>query len=117
MGRKLNIKRISKAEWLDAALNALEEGGIDAVRIERLAKKLGTSRSGFYWHFRSLENLKKDILEYWKYEFTDVVVQNYSTARKSPLVPPKADIPSFLNRDRHISPGDGCVGICLPLGR
>ena len=46
MGKKTNIRRISKAEWLDAALNALEEGGIDAVRIERLAKKLGTSRRG-----------------------------------------------------------------------
>ena len=103
MGKKTNIKRTSKAEWLDAALNALEEGGIDAVRIERLAKKLGTSRSGFYWHFRNLDNLKNDILEYWKYEFTDVVVQNYSTVRNSPEanLTEIADMIAKLGLNRH----------------
>ena len=50
---KLNKKnRISKAEWLEAAMSVLETEGINAVKIERLAKVLKTSRSGFYWHFQ-----------------------------------------------------------------
>jgi AcrR family transcriptional regulator len=41
---------VSKNQWLAKALEALESGGVDGVKIEKLARALGISRSGFYWH-------------------------------------------------------------------
>lgn len=52
--------------WLDAAFDALAEGGIDAVRIERLAKSLGVTRGSFYWHFKDREALHKAMLKEWR---------------------------------------------------
>ena len=77
MAKKIASKRISKAEWLEQGLEILEKEGIDAVKIERLAKALSTSRSGFYWHFLDRNNLLQEILNYWQYEYTEVVITKY----------------------------------------
>jgi AcrR family transcriptional regulator len=71
-----NIKHITKEEWLTCALNVLESTGIDGVRIEKLARQLGVSRSGFYWHFKDRQDLLTHILEYWAHEYTEVVTDN-----------------------------------------
>jgi AcrR family transcriptional regulator len=72
----MNKKRTSKAEWLEKALEVLEVEGISGVKIDRLAKQLETSRSGFYWHFKDRQDLLNNLLEYWKHEYTEVVVDS-----------------------------------------
>ena len=63
MGRRQTKKRVSKGEWLDMALDILTHEGIEGVRIERLADRLGISKSGFYWHFRDRDDLYRQLLE------------------------------------------------------
>ncbi|WP_170481777.1 TetR/AcrR family transcriptional regulator [Ruegeria arenilitoris] len=58
-------KRVSKQDWLNAALDLLRAGGIEAVRVERLADKLNVAKSGFYYHFRDRTDLHKALLDYW----------------------------------------------------
>ncbi len=69
-------KRITKAQWLDCALAALESGGIESVRVGKLARLLGVARSGFYWHFKNRQDLLNHMLEYWAHEYTGAVTQN-----------------------------------------
>jgi AcrR family transcriptional regulator len=68
-------KRVSKDEWLARALEILAVEGVQGIRIERLARDLKISKSGFYWHFRDRQELLNQVLEYWAYEFTEVVIQ------------------------------------------
>ena len=70
------MKRVSKAEWLSKALALLEKEGPEAVRVERLARELGISKSGFYWHFKDREELRAEMVRYWASEFTKVVTTN-----------------------------------------
>ncbi len=77
-------KRVSKADWLEKALDILEKDGIDAVKIERLAKELKVSRSGFYWHFKDRKLLIKAMAEYWEEEFTAVVTANRNLLEGKP---------------------------------
>lgn len=58
-------KRRSKQDWLDAALELLQTGGIEAVRVERLADMLGIAKSGFYYHFRDRADLRSSLLRHW----------------------------------------------------
>lgn len=58
--------RVSKTDWLNAALDVLRESGIEAVRVERLADKLNVSKSGFYYHFNGRADLSAALLEHWK---------------------------------------------------
>jgi AcrR family transcriptional regulator len=61
--------------WLDAAFEALLEGGVDAVRIQPLGKRIKLSRTSFYWFFRDREELLAALVERWKAKNTPAIVQ------------------------------------------
>jgi len=67
---------VSKAQWLEAALMRLSDNGVADITIEGLAKDLGIAKSGFYWHFKSREELLDALLDYWVHEITGVVTDN-----------------------------------------
>src|SRR5882757_9672921 len=52
--------------WLDTARQALIEEGTAGVEINKLAKRLGSSRSGFYWFFKDRAQLLEELLAYWE---------------------------------------------------
>lgn len=53
-------------DWLQAAFTRLSEQGIDAVRVEVLARDLGVSKGSFYWHFRARRDLLERMLSRWE---------------------------------------------------
>ena len=63
-------KRTTKADWFEAALRVLRTEGHSSVRVERLARDLDISKSGFYWHFRDRRDLELQLLDYWAHEYT-----------------------------------------------
>jgi AcrR family transcriptional regulator len=75
MSQKIR-RGISKAEWLEAGLHALSEGGISAITVEGLAKALGIAKAGFYWHFKNRDDLLRQLLDYWLHEITEVASEN-----------------------------------------
>ncbi len=70
------MQRISKAQWLETALDVLVTDGIDGVRVEVLAKRLHISKSGFYWHFQNREDLLRTLLDHWRHEITEIISMN-----------------------------------------
>ena len=67
--------RTPRRRWIDEGLRALAAGGPDAVRIEPLAKALGVTRGGFYWHFEDREALLAEMLDTWERAATDEVIE------------------------------------------
>lgn len=57
---------LDAAAWIEAALDLLAEGGIDAVRVDPLAKRLGITRGSFYWHFKDRAALHQAMLKQWR---------------------------------------------------
>lgn len=51
--------------WIAAALDALAADGIDAVRVEPLAKVLRVTKGSFYWHFADRRALIDAMLSQW----------------------------------------------------
>ncbi|SLN43950.1 Bacterial regulatory proteins, tetR family [Roseivivax jejudonensis] len=62
--------RGSRALWLDTARAAFVESGLDAVKIQPLAARLGLSRTSFYWFFRDRAALLDALLETWEAQNT-----------------------------------------------
>lgn len=60
--------------WLDAAYQALIEGGVDAVKILPLASRLGLARTSFYWFFRDRDELLAALADRWARTNTGALV-------------------------------------------
>src|SRR3981189_1316395 len=72
-GGPTNRKRqrpLGREIWLETARQALIQEGTAGVEINRLAKRLGVSRGGFYWFFKDRAQLLEKLLEYWVHTST-----------------------------------------------
>lgn len=58
--------RTPRGSWVEEGLQALARGGPDAVRVDSLAKALGVTRGGFYWHFDNRAALLEEMLDEWE---------------------------------------------------
>jgi AcrR family transcriptional regulator len=65
---------LSAERWRAAALEALADGGVATVAIEPLAKRLGVTKGGGYWHFENREALLSAALDEWKTRTAEVVI-------------------------------------------
>jgi AcrR family transcriptional regulator len=61
--------------WIDEGLNALADGGPDAVRIEPLARALGVTKGGFYGQFGDRGALLEEMLDTWERTMVDEVIE------------------------------------------
>lgn len=57
---------LDRAAWIAAALNIVAQDGIDGLRVESLAKKLGVTKGSFYWHFKDRRDLIDAVLDDWR---------------------------------------------------
>ncbi|WP_031147908.1 TetR/AcrR family transcriptional regulator [Streptomyces erythrochromogenes] len=66
--------RTPREQWIEEGLRALAAGGVDAVRIEALAKALGVTKGGFYGYFADRDALMAGMLDTWERESVDDVI-------------------------------------------
>jgi len=69
------LTRTPRSSWIDEALRAFAAGGPDAVRIEPLARALGVTKGGFYWHFDDRSALLEEMLDTWEQMSVDEVIE------------------------------------------
>ncbi len=69
------LTRTPRSSWIEEGLRALGSGGPEAVRIEPLARALGISKGGFYWHFSDRQSLLEEMLDAWERTMVDEVIE------------------------------------------
>lgn len=75
---------LTREDWIHAAQRVLVKGGVDAVRVDTLAKELKITRGSFYYHFKSRGELLEGILSNWRARATEDVIHHLSHAQPSP---------------------------------
>ena len=65
---------LSASDWINAAMEAIVEGGIAGVAIEPLAARLGATKGSFYHHFHNRDALIVAALEDWERQQTEAVI-------------------------------------------
>jgi AcrR family transcriptional regulator len=75
--------KAGRPDWIMAALTLLGRGGIDAVRVEPLAEKLGVTKGSFYWHFKDRDALHAAMLEAWQAGTTQNVIDRVEKESRS----------------------------------
>jgi AcrR family transcriptional regulator len=86
--------------WTHAALTILARNGIEAVRVERLAKMLGVTKGSFYWHFKDRPALLDEMLRSWRQRATLSIIDRLERSD----VPPAERLRELLKLMRH-TPG------------
>ena len=85
--------RLDRDAWIDAGLDALEQGGVAAIAVVPLARALGVTRGSFYWHFASREELLAAVVARWERDHGDAVLDALEQ-----LADPRARLTELLTR-------------------
>ncbi len=66
--------RLSPDDWIFAGFNALAEHGPSALKAEVLARRVGSSKGSFYWHFPDVAGFHRAMMELWEQRaVTDII--------------------------------------------
>jgi AcrR family transcriptional regulator len=70
-----SLSRPGRDRWIDAAFDALADGGLDAVAVEPLGARLGVTKGSFYWHFRDRAALVEALVETFESRGADTPIR------------------------------------------
>lgn len=104
--------RLSREDWILAALRAVSRQGVSGIAVEPLAKSLGTTKGSFYWHFQNRGELVMAALERWEREGTEVVI-----ATLSPLDDARVRLRRLFEALFVTQPPQPAGGAALQVGR
>jgi AcrR family transcriptional regulator len=76
--------QLTPKDWVDAATELLVRKSVDAVNVDALAKTLGVTRGSFYWHFADREALLTEMLERWRDDATQQVIDRFEREGVTP---------------------------------
>ena len=84
MVKKKKHGRLSRDDWLQAALETMRSAGVDGVKVAPLARRLDVTTGSFYWHFKNRRELLEDLLGYWERTRTDAAIEEAKRFEGSP---------------------------------
>jgi AcrR family transcriptional regulator len=76
--------QLGREDWVRAAIAALARGGVEAVRVEPLARRLRVTKGSFYWHFRDRPELLNALLDTWEARGTLAVIERVESLGGGP---------------------------------
>ncbi|BAU12431.1 transcriptional regulator [Leptolyngbya sp. NIES-3755] len=79
MDRKDETSNLTRQDWINQGLRTLAAGGVEAVRVEPLAKSMKVTKGSFYWHFKNREDLLEAILQEWIKLQTNSIIDQVET--------------------------------------
>lgn len=72
---KKETTKLGRKDWIKQGLKVLGESGVEAVRVEPLAKLMNVTKGSFYWHFKNREELLEALLQEWVNIQTEGIIQ------------------------------------------
>lgn len=82
--RTKEARRLLAEDWIAAALDTLAVSGVDAVRVESLARDLSVTKGSFYWHFADRSALLSAMLGSWRRRATLAIIERLERTEESP---------------------------------
>lgn len=67
-------QRLSPEDWIFCGFNTLADQGPSALKAEVLARRLGTTKGSFYWHFKDVADFHAAMMALWEQRaVTDII--------------------------------------------
>src|SRR5580765_3868076 len=65
---------VTREQWLDAGLARFGEHGLAGLKVEAMARTLGSSKAGFYWYFKSRPAYEHALFAHWRTVETERII-------------------------------------------
>jgi AcrR family transcriptional regulator len=78
-------RRLSRDDWVSAAIAAIGDSGVGAVAVEPLAARLGATKGSFYWHFPNRDALLEAALAAWVEATSTAIIDEIERSTSDPL--------------------------------
>ncbi len=75
---------LSEGDWVAAGTDLLAKENVRGVQIPALCQRLGVTKGSFYWHFGSLADLLRRLLEHWRQRATLEIITRLTDAAPDP---------------------------------
>lgn len=91
-----------KDRWLDEGIRVLAEQGVSAVRVDRIATRLGVTKGSFHHHFRGVADYHRSLLARYRTEALNGIDQAIGAVSR--LSPERAltQLPTTFAFDRRL---------------
>ncbi|WOH67024.1 TetR/AcrR family transcriptional regulator [Bradyrhizobium sp. BWA-3-5] len=89
---------VHSERWIEAGLEEIARTGVEGVRVEVLAKKLGVTKGGFYRRFRDRAALLEAMLQHWSAGRIAAIEKHTSLGGATARERLKALIPQYSER-------------------
>jgi AcrR family transcriptional regulator len=86
----------TEQEWIALGLQLFSTGGEQSLVVEQLAKLLGSSKTSFYWYFKSRPAFVQRIVEYWRELATTSIISHIEANRNAAPIDQAAGLLSFM---------------------
>jgi AcrR family transcriptional regulator len=87
-------------DWELAAIEAIRHGGLAAVAVEPLARRLGVTKGSFYWHFKDRSALLDAAIHRWEHDY------GTPPAEILPAAPPRERLEAIVAKAVEVSQED-----------
>jgi AcrR family transcriptional regulator len=85
IGEELMKDESASQDWVATGLAELARGGVDGVRVEVLAERLGITKGGFYRRFKDRRALLDAMLETWRDGRITAITRQAEAGGKTPV--------------------------------
>lgn len=78
-------ERLSREDWVTGAIDFLTDHGVDSLRLDSLAARLGVTKGSFYSHFETRGELLAAVLTRWREGLSTEVAGLLGSHESTPL--------------------------------
>jgi AcrR family transcriptional regulator len=82
--QKKMASKLGRQDWIETGLAVLAESGVEAVRVEPLAKLMQVTKGSFYWHFKDRNELLEAIVAEWVKLDTSSIIDRVNQIEADP---------------------------------
>src|SRR5438128_468868 len=94
------MRMVTAEDWELAAIEAIREGGLAAVAVEPLARRLGVTKGSFYWHFKDRSALLDAAIHRWEHHY------GQPPEEILPAAPPRDRLQAIVTKAVEVSQDD-----------
>jgi AcrR family transcriptional regulator len=76
-------QKLGRQDWVNTGLNVLAESGVEAVRVEPLARLMNVTKGSFYWHFKDRQDLLDALLAEWISLETNRIIERVNALQEN----------------------------------